>query len=80
MTSILQIAFKWYNTSCKHSYLWKDSPTVVMLYVFLRDKNAFGTARSSKELKLASWPAPHFTMGRDQLWDSEEYNIAQWRN
>ena len=62
--------------SRKHSYLRKESPTEVILLAFVLDKTASGMARSNTENGLHGWSAPHFCMGQDFLWDSEEQNLC----
>ena len=62
----------WWAASRKHSSLRKESPAEVILFTFVCDETASGTARSNTENGLHNWFAPHFCMGQDCLWDSKE--------
>ena len=65
------------GASRKHSSLRKESPVEVMLLDFIWDETASGIARSNTENGLHSWSAPHFCMGWDCLWDSQEQH-REW--
>ena len=43
-------------------------------FIIILYETACGTARSNTENGLHSWSSPHFCMGQDYLWDSEEQN------
>ena len=62
------------ETHPAHSSFRKESPTDLMLLIFVWDETASRTARSKTVNGLHSWSAPHFCMGRDCLWDSKEQN------
>ena len=66
----------YYCTASGHPDLQCQDRVELILLVFVWDKSASGTTRSSTEDKLPSCSCPPFIMGQDYLGNSEQPNVG----